>query len=467
MGRSTTVIRGRDPQATPRWRSGFHADEVIQRVRPREDLGYIANPHRGTTTFQRFNGDKLNPGLTWDDKKGPIVFKPFDGNLTNRRYPDTTLSYCRWLWTTLEPEKGQFRWDIIDGALKAGRARGQTVQMRVQPFIGQNIPTWYWENPKPKPPTVEVEHNDPRYLKHFGDMIRAFGERYDGHPDLEAFDIAYGGHCGETGGDATPETARKLVDVYLKSFKRTRLISMLGTHGGQYAAKHAHVGWRADCFGDLHLGGEGIVPKGLNWNHMYDIYAQLVHTSGIADRWKTAPVTLETCWTVGYWHQHGWDIDWILAQGLKYHTSVFMPKSSFIPEEWREKIAAFDRKLGYRFVVRQVRLPLEASPGKPIGVDAWIENVGVAPLYHDYGVALRFKQGRNVTVVPLAADPRTWLPGDGIIDERIVFPKSLRRGEVEIEIGIIDRESQVPRVSFANRGRNEDRWQPLTKMDVL
>lgn len=467
-----------------RWRSGFGPDEVVQRVRPREDKGYIRNPHRGTTTFQRFNGDALYPGLTWDDRKGPEEFKAFDGNLSNPNYPHTTVSYCRWLWSVLEPEKGKFRWDIIDGALKAGRERGQTVQMRIQPYIGDSMPKWYWETgakAQPRGPTRaadpvwgapdpsrEPEHNDPKYLKHFGDIIRAFAQRYDGHPDLESFDIAYGGGCGETGGNATPATAAKLADVYVKSFKKTHLISMLGTPGCAHTARHKHVAWRADCLGDMHTEGMGVVPDGLNWQHMHDAYPRAVYECGVTDTWKTAPITLETCWTVGYWVKQGWDLDFILEQALKYHTTIFMPKSSFIPDEVRDKIDAFDRKLGYRFVLRQVNLPLEAKPGAKIPYYIWIENIGVAPLYRDYQLTLRFRQGKTSALVPLKADLRKWFTGDAILIDQATFPKALKRGEVDVDIGIIDpANANTARVLFAIEPRLEDRWHPLTKMDVV
>ena len=88
-----------------RWRDVFGPEEVIQRVRPKESDKYLLNPHKGTTTFQRFNGDALYPGLSWNDREGPVEFKPFDGNLKNPRYPDTTISYCRWLWSVIEPER--------------------------------------------------------------------------------------------------------------------------------------------------------------------------------------------------------------------------------------------------------------------------------------------------------------------------------------------------------------------------
>jgi hypothetical protein len=52
----------------PDWRGRFGPDETIQRVRPTETFRYLPNPHKGTTTFQRFNGDPLFPGLIWNDR---------------------------------------------------------------------------------------------------------------------------------------------------------------------------------------------------------------------------------------------------------------------------------------------------------------------------------------------------------------------------------------------------------------
>lgn len=483
--------------APKRWRSAFGPNEVIQRVRPKESHANLPNPHKGTTTFQRFNGDPLFPGLTWDDEHGPETFKPFDGNLKNPQYPDTTISYCRWVWRAIEPQKGKFRWDIIDGALEAARLRGQTLQVRIQPYV-MAMPDWYWALGARALPGGKIEGrrepdaNDPLYIQHWTDFIRAFGARYDGHPDLESFDIAYAGPCGETGGNATPETAQKLVDAYLESFRKTQLLSMLGTHGCAYAAQAsragAHsgrpIGWRADCFGDLSRAkAPGIVPDDLCWCHMLDAYPKEVVRCGVADAWKSAPVTLETCWTVGHWVKQGWDIDWILDQGLKYHLSVFMPKSSYIPDEVREKIDAFNRRMGYRFVLRQMILPLEARPGQRIPFEMFIDNVGVAPLYHPYKLAFRFRQGKDEHIAfPLSlsgkeqgeamgsvptADPRTWMPDHTWFSDEIVFPPTLQRGETQVDIGLVDPATLKPRVRLAIQESLPDGWHPMTSMDVV
>ena len=37
------------------------------RVRPKEFTGVVLNPHKGCTTFQRFNGDPLFDGKHWSE----------------------------------------------------------------------------------------------------------------------------------------------------------------------------------------------------------------------------------------------------------------------------------------------------------------------------------------------------------------------------------------------------------------
>ncbi len=454
------------------WRAAFGADQKIQRIRPSESDRYLLNPHKGTTTFQRFNGDAPYPGLAWNDSVAPTEFAPFDGNLHNERYPDTRMSYCRWLWSVIEPEKGQRRWEIIDGALEAARVRKQSLQVRIQPYI-QDMPDWYWRTGAREDYVTakgrrHPDHNDPKYLQHWGEFIRAFGERYDGHPDLESFDVAYGGPCGEMGGNCTQETSERLVDIYLESFPTTQLVLMIGTHGSKYAAAKAdRYGWRGDCYGDMRMGAHDGMPEGQRWNHMYDEYPTMVWRDGLRDRWKSAPVTLESCWVVGHWFNEGWDIDWIIEQGYKYHLSIFMPKSSCIPEEWAEKFYEFDKRMGYRFVLRQMILPLEVRRGGTASIDCFIDNVGVAPIYRPYRFAWRFRQGGDSHIVQSAQDIRKWLPDHNFFREEISLPAGLKPGTIEVDCGLVDAATGQPRVKLAIEPVGDDGWHPLGFMDIV
>ena len=456
------------------WRKPFHQREVIQRVKPTPSDAYLGNPHKGTTTFQRFNGEPIYKGNRWSDRYGPMTFKPFSGDpkdLKNHRYPQTTISYCRWVWLDIEPEEDKYRWDVIDGALKAAADRGQSLQVRLQPHAGgSGFPKWFIETlPARRRRRRGFNWNTPEYARHWTDLIRAFGKRYDGHPNLESFDVAYAGSCGETGGNSTPATARKLVDAYIESFKKTQLVGMLGTYGCRYAkSKGVNIGWRVDCYGDMHVSAENEgVPHDCGWNHMMESYPRSLVRARMQDAWKTAPVTLESCWTVGHWYNNKWDIDFILAWGLRNHATVFMPKSCYIPREWRDKVEAFNRRLGYRFLLRQVTFPLEAKAGGTPKFDVYLDNVGVAPIYRDYKLAVRFKQKTVVEVVHFQSDIRKWLPGQVWLSERLPLPKTVCPGVVKVDLAIVHPETGKPVVKFAVKEIDPDGWHPLRYMDVL
>ncbi|MBE3123720.1 MAG: DUF4832 domain-containing protein [Planctomycetes bacterium] len=476
------------------WRQRFGPEEVIQRVRPTETDEWLPNPHRGTATFQRFQGDDTYASWITSDTHGPVDFDAEAPVRGNQKYiPRTTLSYCRWPWRWLEPQKGQCRWELVEQALATAKARGQTLQVRFQPYTRRvdygvepcqaeryppessvNVPDWYWDTGAPwiakgAYAPNEPDSNHPLYLKHFGDFIKAFACQFDGHPDLESVDMAYAGFWGESGGNSTPATARKLIDIYLRRFRKTPLLSMLGTPGCKYAATKTrptrrHVGWRADCFGDLRRRAGGGVPAALSWNHTFDAYPEAIARQ-VKDAWMTAPVTMETCGNVATWFLDGYDLDTIIREGFRYHMSVFMPKSVFFPAAMRERLEAFDRTIGYRFVLRQLKLPLESKPGKQIRLQFFIDNVGCAPIYRPYQLALRFRQGGVQKVVRLKADIRTWLPGHTWFEEAIAVPRGLRKGEAKLDLAIVGDDGH-PRVWLAIEEKNADGWHPMTSIDI-
>ena len=114
-------------------------DTVIVRPAPINDV--LVNPNMGITTFNRFNGQDLNPLLKWSEV-GPVAKLPQASSKPD--LPDTTIAYLRWYWNALEPEQGKIRWDIIDLALEEARAHGQTLAIRLMPYSNKDpLPEWY------------------------------------------------------------------------------------------------------------------------------------------------------------------------------------------------------------------------------------------------------------------------------------------------------------------------------------
>ncbi len=158
------------------------AEEVI--VRPVEIDDVLVNPGMGFTTFDRFEGDPLN------------------GGIDAKEHPATSISYFRIYWNIIEPEQGKYNWKYLDEALKTAHDRGQTLMLRIAPHgytrrpkqeepnrpkanqrqvsadAKRDVPAWYRKmvgdnvaNIKDEKWSIDPE--DPRYVEHYGKMIRA------------------------------------------------------------------------------------------------------------------------------------------------------------------------------------------------------------------------------------------------------------------------------------------------------
>ena len=440
-------------------------------VRPKEIDDVLINPGIGFTTFQRFNGDRLNEGLKWTEGS-PIEYQEFTGSLTNQDHPMTSMAYFRVYWKFVEPEQGKYRWDIFDKALTTARARGQSLMLRIAPYgtgADNDVPDWYralvaGQDMEKNLPVEKwrVHPENPLYARHFGGLIRAFGARYDGHPDLELVDVSIVGAWGEGAGaeSLTDATRRALLDPYLDSFPRTLLVLQLqdpqATH---YALGKRPMGWRVDCLGDM-----GGFSK--TWSHMDDYYPQTLIYTGLPDAWRHAPVTMEVCWVMQYWKKLDWDIDHVIDESLKWHISSLNAKSSPVPSEWWPQVNRWLKKMGYRFVLRKFTYPAVVRPNEKLAFTSWWDNKGVAPCYKKFPLALRLKSVDRTAVLYTEADVRTWLPGDNLFDHAVVVPANVAPGEYNLAVALLDPRSEQPKVRLAIAGRGEDGWYALGTIRV-
>ncbi len=438
-------------------------------VRPKEINDILINPGIGFMTFQRFNGDTLNEAKGWTEGK-PIVYQDFDGNLENEGYPMTTIAYFRIYWKFIEPQKGKYRWDLIDKALKTARQRGQTLMLRIAPYgtgTKNDVPDWYREMVGEKKELPErkwqVDPEHPWYVKHFAGLIRKLGKRYDGHPDLESVDVSIVGAWGEGAGSdlLRQKTREALVNAYTDSFRKTHLVMLLTDRKtNMYGLSRADVGWRIDCLGDM----GGFSPT---WSHMNDYYPQAIINFGMRNAWKKAPVSLEVCWVMRHWKDMGWDIDHIIDESLKWHISSFNAKSSPVPIEWWPSVNRWLKKMGYRFVLRKFTYPNRLKPGGKLSFTSWWDNKGVAPCYRKFPLALRLTNNKESQILITDADIRTWLPGDNLYDNAVSIPSKLSPGEYDLQIGILDLHSNKPKVKLAIVGKQPDGWYNLGKIRII
>lgn len=227
-------------------------------------------------------------------------------------------------------------------------------------------------------------------------------------------------------------------------------------------------GWRCDCFGDLRVRNEVNFPPELSTNHMYNVYPKYIAEADAADCWKHGPVIFETCHTPWFWQEANeqYDLAFTCQQGYKYHGSYFMPKSTYLPDEWRDDLANFCDKLGYRFVLRQVEFNRESSKNGNWTFELWCENTGVAPMYRRYDLAVKFKRGDLETVFATGDDTSTWFPGDIIIKRELPAREIIGAGETEVYIGIVDSDKQA-KIRFAVKESGDDPWIALGKIKII
>jgi hypothetical protein len=448
-------------------------------IRPKEIDDILTNPGIGFTTFQRFNGDDLNPGAGWTEGM-PIAYQEFDGNLKNKNYPETSIAYLRIYWKFVEPEKQKYNWELIDQALSTAASRGQTLLLRIAPYgtgDERDVPRWYrqmvgdkkdfkYNNPVNK---WVVDPEDPRYVQYFGGLIQNLGRRYDGHPSLDAVDLSFIGAWGEGAGSEllSNKTMKGLVDAYTDNFKKTPLIALLmDEKTNKYAQSKGNVGWRVDCIGDL-----GFWAKDQNgWTHMYDFYPQSIIEYGTADAWKTAPISLEICGTFLRWrddeHYGVEQVKYIFDQCLKWHMSSFNAKSSPVPPEWQPLVDDWLKKMGYRFVLRRFAHPASVKVNSQLTFESWWENKGVAPCYKNFALAIRLKNKTEDITFLTRADVRKWLPGDNIHNDSLPIPKNFKPGEYDVQMAIVDPLTKTPKVLLAIEGKQADGWYSLGSVKV-
>ncbi len=203
-----------------------------------------------TVTFQD-NGEELtNPGMGF-------VFHFYDNNIQaygSRLAPEDMLDdwkgvsqvYLRLPWSLIEPQEGHFEWSVLDTPMQRYRARGFKTSFRITcsetPF-SYATPKWVEEagakgyrftpgrGEQPNGSHWEPDFNDPIFLEKLDHLLAKLAERYDGHPDVELFDIGSIGTWGE--GHTWASTRRaypddvilKHMELYHKHFKKTPILS--------------------------------------------------------------------------------------------------------------------------------------------------------------------------------------------------------------------------------------------------
>ena len=418
--------------------------------------------------------DLPNPGRGW------ATHSSFISDQQNRYYPASTIAYFRFTWRQAEPTEGGYAFDTMDSLIAQAQSHGQKIAFRIMGDKGEGgvgVPDWLMQKGikgwsytgADGTACFSPDAADPTYMSYAQKLIQAFGARYNGSPGVDSVDIGLVGDYGEwhytlaapLGAVMPPYDVRtQYIDWYVGAFPDCLLIMLVGdpTQTDSDTLSYAlskGSGWRADCWGDYRE----------PYNHMEDDYPLKLKAPGVADAWRTRPVVLETCGVPQDWYQAYPDR---LADALDFaianHASVLNAKSSQIPEAWITQLSAFTTHIGYRFALAgKPDIPKTAAAGSTISVSLTWTNLGNAPVYKPYTLALRLCAGGvEVSRAQSAADVRTWMPhsadGKDYTESVEISVPTAQSGTLLVQTALLDPGTGKPAIQLAMDGRNPDLW---------
>ena len=438
-----------------------------------------------------------NPGIGWETFNRPAAE---DHNLPEGI--PSTIQYIRWGWSELQPMPDSIDEGLIDAAIASSMACGQQLAFRVKCCSPRrdhgDVPAWldrvggrvrmadYGGGPREIP---VPDFDDPTTLERHIDFIRRLGNRYDGHPGVVSVDIGSVGWWGEwhfsrsTAVRMPSAAARgRLVDAYLAAFPSTPLVIPIGAGVDAERATARGAGWRFDSLGDLG-------SFAAHWNHMRDSYPAAITRHRLSETWRQARISAEPPRNLDEFVRRKWPVRSIFNYGLALHCSSFNGKSAAMPADpsFREELRRFLRRLGYRFTLDELSHPAGCRPNDTIAVSMTWRNVGSAPCYRPYRLAIRLTDhaGRHV-VFTTKHTVDAWFPGQvdlfatdylraapdlppgppNSLNERLRIPADVAAGPCALAVGVVGIDDETPVVRLAITGRADDGWYPVSTVQV-
>lgn len=394
--------------------------------------------------------------------------------------------YDRMAWTDLEPEEGRYDFSAIDDQIRFAVQRGVPYHFRVRcaSRVSDNesdTPQWVYkkgcryftfDHARPwrrlkdgsRVPAGKLRcpyFEDPVFLETHERFVRALAARYDGDPRIFAIDIGSYGHFGEWHMaafgvprqklEADAASRRRIADMYLKNFKKTRLIFLTGDEttlsyalGGD--SLHPRTGMRRDGIGlpgyaGMWAGSERYrcVP---DMGEVWKWQPLCFEWGGISRNIYAGKATTPKGKRVPKPEEMPGNFDWIREKhGTTINSSPFAPW--FVrPDDTAtlEAMRRCDLYCGARLV--PLSCAHERRDGR-LSIDLHLVNRGTSRIYMPYELqaVARSASGDEICAVSLAADPGAWLPGEHHVRETVDIP-----GQVPADARLSLRLRHVPGV---------------------
>ena len=404
-----------------------------------------------------------NPGQGWMSQQRRPQGEP--------RFPCSVV-YLRFDWASVEPQRGQYDWKLVDEAIAAWKPRGAAVSMRVMTCNAHS--SGYYSSPKwlfdegckgfeylkggddptsggKRIPRIEPDYSDPLYLKRHGEFLAAMGARYDGRPEVEFLDIGSYGIWGEwhTSNPASAAVRKQIVDLYTRAFTKTPLVFMTDDAEVLKYALASGAGLRRD--------GVGSPWHEQNWIGS----KKYAGVTGMAEAWQRAPVVFEWFGDYNYLKSKGWSFDAAVEFMLSNHVTLINDNFGRVPPEAMPQLNRLARLAGARLVLRELAHPASVKPGAPLALNMKWANTGAGKIYGPCGLRLFLTDanGQPVCHLDAKADPRSWLPGERDVAEVWALPASVKPGAYGLAVAVMDPAGKT--AAFPPGDRRSRKGRPL------
>ena len=405
------------------------------------------------------------------------------------------LVYALLKWSEIEPAKENFNWSNIETRLKFNywADRGVKIILRVEmdhpgsDLSHRDIPEWLYSEINREGTFYTSGSNSggfsPNYrnaalISNHQRMITAMGQRYNNDPRIAFVAIGSIGHWGEfhtfyvqpgaSGYMPEISISDQYVRHYLNAFTNKKLLMRRPFQ----IAKDNNIGLYNDMFGNPEETERFLryVNSGYTNSGNYGVAAGTY--PAMPDFWRYAPSGGEIGDSPGLQYFQDSTIQRTIQYAISSHTSWLGPACPGSQPSNTSLQANFDSLhniLGYRFVLQSQSYPSSINAGSALNITIQLNNKGAAPFYFNWPLELSLSTSNNNIVLKsnTSEDIRTWLPGVKNTTLSLSIPQNLAAGNYSLNIAIIDPESDVPGIDFANTGRRADGRYALGQVTVV
>jgi len=378
----------------------------------------LDNPHKGWYLHYYDNGIEK-----YFDKENP------DDYLLD--FPCFNHVYLRLGWNYLEPEEGNYRWDVLDEVIKRWWAKDRRVSFRVTCKETGNqtyaTPKWVFDAGA-KGELVgmygsacfEPDYGDPVFLEKFENFMQALGTRYDGAPFLEFVDVGSFGEWGECHTEGSSDRAwpvevmKEHIDIHTRAFKKT---TVLGNYD-MICLRRTYDGAEEEL--QKYMIDEGLgnrIDSGCVGFYSDRYGLSSVHTPWLFEPfWRTKPIDLEFCHYSYTPESPNWNKGYTMIAAAHEIHPTYAGFHGFARKwlsENRHYAGVYANLLGYWYFPQAVYLPESIRAGQRLAMGITWENRGVAPSYAPFKLYLKLvnKATGKVELINLReANNTKWLP---------------------------------------------------------